>query len=148
MKTIVTEYTQIGERNRVQHHSMKPFGLIEEAVYAVLETVQSDDGYTAREYLEWIMMYRDDLERTARPDDLFPRMGARDMIHITVQRGPCEGWHIKFLLCDPDTGRYSTPITLKYLSNPDLVFRAAKALAEAVDAGSYETELPPEEVAA
>lgn len=139
---ICTVYETLDGKGYRHYHSQQSIRSVERQVRQVLSTVDGADGCTAAEAAEWFAWYTND-GRVRHEDAPFPE---GDVL-VSASPGRCEGWLIYVLVREPSDSAYRPAMAIKYPSDRDLVFEAAKALALAFDDGCYESVPPPEDTA-
>ncbi|RMF14661.1 MAG: hypothetical protein D6757_05915, partial [Alphaproteobacteria bacterium] len=134
---ICTMYETRGEDGYLHYHSQQSLRSVERQMRQVLATVPCEDG-NAETNLEWISWYTED-GGIRYGDALFPE----GEVLVSATPGRNEGWLIYILVRPRHEPAYQPAMAIKYLSDRDMVFEAAKALALAFDEGLYESEAPP-----
>ena len=136
---IRTMYETLGEDGYRHYHSQQSIRSVERQMRQVLATVPCEDG-NAESILEWISWYtKDGGIFDVDMDAAFPK----GEVLVSATPGGNEGWMIYVLVQLDRAGDFRPVVAIKYLSNRDLVFEAAKALALAFDEGLYTSEAPP-----
>ncbi|RME42250.1 MAG: hypothetical protein D6791_18225 [Chloroflexi bacterium] len=136
---IHTTYESVDDQGRVWYHSQQPIGKVECQMREVLDQVRGADGKTANELLEWIAWFDKEKGLLLRTKDSpFPQGN----VQISVRRGGSEGWIINILVGNRDEAWHEIG-AIKFLTDPDLVFAAAKALTLAFEDGLFGYEPPP-----
>lgn len=138
---IRTMYETLGEDGYRHYHSQQPLRSVERQMRQVLATVPCGDGNaeTALEWISWYTEHGAGCGWKANMDADFPK----GEVLVSATPGGNEGWMI-YVLVQPDRdGDFQLAVAIKYLSDRDVVFEAAKALALAFDEGLYESEAPP-----
>lgn len=135
---IHTMYETIGDDSYRHYHSQQSIRSVERQIRQVLATVPCEDG-NADTVLEWITWYTED-GGIRYEDAAFPEGN----VLVSATPGSNEGWMIYILVQPRQAHDYRPAMAIKYLSNKDLVFDAAKALALAFDEGLYTSEAPPD----
>lgn len=105
-----------------------------EAIDNVLDTITVEDSeYTLKEAYEWLSVDRDlDVEAP-----LTDKMPGDVFLQAMFRHGHCEGYLIEIILFDRHGNNYTTPFTIKFLTNEDDVWRGVRAISDAINLGLY-----------
>ena len=136
MSGICTEYEIVGEDGIRRYAGQQSCASVKRQILLVLSGVRNAEGTSAAEAMEWIA-FHDPGKGLVRPDAPFPK----GVPLVAAHEGSNEGWVIDILV--RRDGAIVPAASIKYLSDRDLVFEAAKALALAFDEGRYEAAPPP-----
>jgi len=105
-------------------------------VKQVLATIVHEDGYTAKENVEWIS---DMTEYEEGSDRLFPKGEP----FAVMMEGGSEGYLIRIFAYSRSNNCAKLAIAIKYLSDRKFCYRIAETLNEALANGSYFPMEPP-----
>lgn len=103
-------------------------------INAVLDTIMLNDGeYSLKQAYEWLSFDRDlqkDLPLTTKkPQEV--------LLQAMFRHGNNEGYIIEIVLFDRFSGKYITPITIKFLSDEDKVWEGVRAISDAIHQGYF-----------
>jgi hypothetical protein len=115
------------------HRTATPQEIADE-INAVLGTISIENGEcTLKEAYEWLSIERE----LVKTEPLTDKMPQDVLLQTMFRHGNCEGYIIEIILFDRITEKYSVPISIKFLTNEDDVWRGVRAISNAIREGQF-----------